>query len=164
MRFIVVVCMLGLTVIAGATLLAGCLDDMPATAQPDAGFQHPNRPAYVMATARLPENEQQPDLAQSADLLLPPPPPDLAPSDLTGLIDCYGKAYCDQATMFCLRFFGGSPGKPQPEKVGPSCYAPQDPCPNGTLDCACIQQDAVLGPSCAECFDNKDGTFTCYAQ
>ena len=42
--------------------------------------------------------------------------------------------------------------------------APNDPCANNTLDCACIQADAVLGPSCAECFDNKDGTFTCYAQ
>jgi hypothetical protein len=161
MRFFVVI--VGLTVIACATLLAGCLDEMPAYAPEDGSVNQPNNhPALIMATSRLGGSEM-PDAAPTDDLL-PPPPPDLAPSDLTGLIDCYGKAYCDQATMFCLRFIGGSPGKPQPEKVGPSCYAPQDACPNGTLDCNCIQQDAVLGPACAECFDNKDGTFTCYAQ
>jgi hypothetical protein len=164
MRFLVVV--LGLSIIACATLLAGCLDDMPAAPQPDGSVipeTPPNRPSFIMATARLPETPM-PDASEPSADLLPPPPPDLAPTDLTGLINCYGKAYCDQASMFCLRFFGGSPGKPQPEKVAPSCYAPNDPCPNGTLDCNCIQQDAVLGPSCAECFDNKDGTFTCYAQ
>ncbi len=144
-----------------AVLAAGCLDDMPTLSPPDGGGPAPkHHPTWGIASSQI---EPTPDLAHAPDLA-PPPPPDLAPADLTGLVDCYGKAYCDAATMFCLRFFGGSPGKPQPEKVAPSCYAPNDPCPNGTLDCNCIQQDAVLGPSCAECFDNKDGTFTCYAQ
>jgi hypothetical protein len=149
----------GLLLLTSAALLsAGCLDDMPAAATaPDASVST-RHPAFITATLN-----DAPDLGPSPDLT-PPPPPDLAPADLTGLINCYDKAYCDVATMFCLRFIGGSPGKPEPEKVAPSCYTPNDACPNGTLDCNCIQQDAVLAASCAECFDNKDGTFTCYAK
>ena len=150
----------GLLLATSAALLsAGCIDDMSSVLPSSTGGPEKPSPKWAVASVK----EEQPDMTPAPDLT-PPPPPDLAPADLTGLVDCYGKAYCDAATMFCLRFFGGSPGKPQPEKVAPSCYAPNDPCPNGTLDCACIQQDAVLGSSCAECFDNKDGTFTCYAQ
>jgi hypothetical protein len=146
-----------------ALLASGCLDDMPMPAQ-HAITKLPSlrTPSLAMAPPKL----VPVDLGTLTDLT-PPPPPDLAPAglpDLAGLIDCYGKAYCDATTMFCLRFFGGTPGQPQPEKVAPSCYAPNDPCANGTLDCNCIQQDAVLGPSCAECFANPDGTFTCYAK
>jgi hypothetical protein len=155
----------GLLLFTSAALLcAGCLDDMPvpprSNAAKAAADHHPSR---VIAAASIPDDSPSADAGEAPDLL-PPPPPDLAPSDLTGLVSCYGKTYCDVASMFCLRFIDGSPGKPGPEKVAPSCYTPQDPCPNGTLDCNCIQQDAVLGPACAECFDNKDGTITCYAQ
>jgi hypothetical protein len=151
----------GLLLVTSAVLLAaGCIDEMaPVLPSPDGGIAKPGSPTWAVASAM----DQPRDMTPSPDLT-PPPPPDLAPADLFGLVNCYNKAYCDAATMFCLRFFGGSPGKPQPEKVAPSCYAPNDPCPNNTLDCACIQADPVLGPSCAECFDNKDGTFTCYAQ
>src|SRR5579859_4901886 len=145
----------GLLLVASAALLsAGCIDDMSAMLpSSNDGAPKPPAPTWAVASAK----DEPRDLSLAPDLT-PPPPPDLAPTDLTGLVDCYGKAYCDAATMFCLRFFGGSPGKPQPEKVAPSCYAPNDPCPNNTLDCACIQADPVLGPGCAECFDNKDGT------
>jgi hypothetical protein len=148
-------------------LAAGCLDDLPVPAQPDGGHSANTHHTSWARASSMTESPTVIDLGPQPDLtplpLPPQPPPDLAPSDLTGLVNCYSKAYCDAATMFCLRFFGGSPGKPEPEKVAPACYAPNDPCPNGTLDCNCIQQDPVLGPSCAECFDNKDGTFTCYA-
>jgi hypothetical protein len=146
---------------SAALLAAGCLDDMAEVlpGSSNGAAPGPRDPGWAVASAK----DVPPDLAPAPDLT-PPPPPDLAPADLTGLVNCYNKAYCDAATMFCLRFIGGSPGKPEPEKVAPSCYTPNDPCANNTLDCACIQADPVLGPSCAECFDNKDGTFTCYAQ
>jgi hypothetical protein len=150
----------GLLLVTSAALLAaGCLDDLPTPTQ-----GHPIE-KELTPPRRSPETViiAVQDLGAPPDLT-PPPPPDLAPADLTGLINCYGKAYCDATTMFCLRFFGGTPGQPQPEKVAPSCYSPNDACPNGTLDCNCIQQDAVLGPACAECFANPDGTFTCYAK
>jgi hypothetical protein len=145
---------------------SGCLEDMPFATQLDgsapADDDRPNRAAAAIIKADSPT--EMPDAAEPAPDLLPPPPPDLRPADLAGLTDCYGKAYCDRATMFCLRYIDGSPGKPGEEKNAPSCYAPNDACANGTLDCACIQADAVLGPNCATCFDNQDGTFTCYAQ
>jgi hypothetical protein len=157
----------GLLVFASAALLAaGCLDStMPATPRPDGSTVLPTHVPGMLHVAAF-DTIPTPDagVAATPDLLPPPPPPDLRPSDLTGLIDCYDRAYCDSSTMMCIRFFGGTPGQPQPEKVAPSCYGPNDPCPNGTLDCTCIQQDATLGLSCAECFANPDGTFTCYAQ
>ncbi len=157
----------GLLVVASAALLAaGCLDSMPATSHsPDASTAAPLQPTDVMHPLHVSSAtvDDKADGGEAADLL-PPSPPDLRPTDLAGLTDCYDRAYCDSATMFCLRFFAGSPGQPGGEKLAPSCYAPNDPCPNGTLDCTCIQQDAVLGSACGECFDNKDGTFTCYAE
>lgn len=148
--------------------LAGCLGDMPSPA-PIAS--HPAAAAHAgpmrtsiaaetnLAGAATPSDggvvTAQPDLS-------PAPPSDLAPSDLAGLTDCYGVAYCDSTNMFCLRYFKGTPGEPGPIKVAPSCFSPTDPCAGGTLDCACIQADTTLGPACQQCFDNMDGTFTCY--
>jgi hypothetical protein len=148
-------------------LAAGCLEEMTYYGEPDGGARDEERPSWATASSKMtPKADsptETPDAAEIPDLL-PPPPPDLRPADLAGLTNCYDKAYCDRATMFCLRYIEGSPGKPGAEKNAPSCYAPNEPCANGTLDCACIQADAVLGPSCATCFDNQDGTFTCYAQ
>jgi hypothetical protein len=155
------------TFVSAALLAAGCLDSAPMShsAAPDAAAPLERIPVGAGNMATTLEQRPVVDMAPHAPQpdLLPPPPPDLRPSDLAGLTNCYDKTYCDSATMMCVRFFNGSPGKPGGEKLAPSCYSPNDPCPNGTLDCTCIQQDAVLGPSCAQCFNNQDGTFTCYA-
>ena len=47
-------------------------------------------------------------------------------------------------------------------RTSPACYEPNDPCPNGVLDCTCIQNDATLRAQCGNCVDNQDRTFTCY--
>ena len=155
-------------VAAAAVVAAGCLGDLPAgtpkqPAAPNKADASNPHPVHVDAVHQQSDAdggapESQPDLAPAAQ-------PDLAPvsTDLAGLVNCYGVSYCDRATMFCLRYFNGTPGKPGTLKVPPSCFAPNDPCAGGTLDCACIQADPTLGPACLQCFDNQDGTFTCYS-
>jgi len=90
--------------------------------------------------------------------------PDMTPRpDLTGLVDCWGRALCDPTSMICIKYLTGHVGDPGPARAAPSCYAPNDGCPNGVFDCACIQADPTLSLYCqGTCVDNKNGTFTCY--
>ncbi len=95
-----------------------------------------------------------PDLSEPPDLLLDP-------GDLAGgLVACWGVTVCDPSTI-CIRYISGSPGIPGPPRGAPGCFSTIDPCA-GPPSCACIQADPTLNPHCAACFDNQDGSFTCY--
>jgi hypothetical protein len=105
------------------------------------------------------------------DLTPPPPrdfgpPPDMWPSDIAGLTNCYFKSICDPTMEFCIRYYSGSQAQPGAISNGPSCYRPSDPCADNGLpmDCSCIQNDAMLAMLCQTCVDNQDGTYDCYAQ
>ncbi|HUS66077.1 MAG TPA: hypothetical protein VMZ28_16105 [Kofleriaceae bacterium] len=144
-------------------LCAGCLGEAP---------QAIDDPTVTPSPGVVPD-AGAPDLTVAApDLLLPATPdlkspPDLYPSDLQGLVNCYGVAFCDVSTMFCLKFHDGSPAAPGALTTGPACFAPADDC--GTLgqpmNCACIQADSNLGLNCqGACVDNGNNTYDCYKQ
>jgi hypothetical protein len=141
-------------------LCAGCLGEAPKA------IDDPTPIPGVIPDAGAP------DLTTELDLLQPPQPDlkpalDLFPSDLQGLVNCYGASFCDVSTMFCLKFHDGSPAAPGALLTGPACFAPADDC--GTLgqpmNCACIQADSNLGLNCqGACVDNGNNTYDCYKQ
>ncbi len=102
------------------------------------------------------------DLATPADLTPRPLPADLGSTDLAGFVNCFGAAVCDPTTMFCIVLHSGSATNPGTAQT-PACYEPVD-CMGANMNCDCITQDAVLGPSCVNCVDHMDGTYDCYAQ
>ncbi|HEY2747141.1 MAG TPA: hypothetical protein VGL86_21105 [Polyangia bacterium] len=143
--------------VTGAMGLAagGCLGSMPSSAASGTGGN------AAPASGGDDAGVAAPDLASGPDLA-PAPMPDLASTDLAGLVDCYGKAVCDPTMEFCIRLYPGSattPGTPQP----PACYQPVD-CMGANMNCDCITQDATLSAYCANCVDHMDGTYDCYAQ
>jgi hypothetical protein len=102
-------------------------------------------------------------IASTASAMIIPENADMSPpADLTGLIDCFHVTACDPTSMLCIKYLTGTPGNPGPPRQAPACFAPADPCPNGVLDCACIQADMSLAMYCTTCFDNGDRSFTCY--
>jgi hypothetical protein len=132
--------------------LAACLGsaDRPGPASPSTS-RDPMTPIATVTS----RHDDPPDLGEAPDLT---PRPDLA-----GLVDCWGKAVCDPTSMICIKYLTGHIGDPGPARAAPSCYAPNDGCPNGVFDCACIQADPTLSLYCqGTCVDNKNGTFTCY--
>jgi hypothetical protein len=143
--------------------LGACLGQPNVTTQPKAPPRMPeankgDAPTPAPSPAPAPEpqpQEAQPDLAPPVDMARPTP-------DLTGLLDCAGRAICDPSNQMCIRFLAGSPTAPGAATVLPSCYEPE-PCPNGTLDCACIQNDPGLAPRCLGCVAGADGSFSCFA-
>jgi hypothetical protein len=159
----------GAPLLALVALVAGgsgaCLPSMAA----DGNAPPPGGHAIAIGGA-ADEIVAAPDLASSvdggapADLLPRHAPQDLGAADLAGFVNCYGVAVCDPGTMFCIKYHSGSPATPGNLTAGsPACFVPDD-CNGNTMDCSCITQDTSLGPNCATCVDNKDGTYDCYAQ
>ena len=134
---------------------AGCVGDV--TPQSDGGtdggrdLARGDAPAADLASA--------PDLARAI--------PDLASTDLAGLISCFGSSVCDPTMQFCIKYFDGSQAAPGNVVVGsPACYDPSDTCNNmgQNMDCGCIQNDPMLQLGClGSCVDNGDGSFSCFA-
>lgn len=150
--------------VVAAIALTGCLgvSTSPDTISLKPGAEGPPAKSDAVPLTTSSTVEAAPDMATPPDLTTFPDLSRPRP-DLTGLLDCYGYAVCDPGNMFCIKFFGGSQATPGAMISTPACYQPADPCANGVLDCACIQNDAVLRNSCGTCVDNQDRTFTCYA-
>lgn len=142
-------------VAAFAVATAACVGAMPSGSD-GTGGNGPAQAAVPDAAAG-----SAPDLGAPADLAHPPLP-DLGSTDLAGLVNCFGVTVCDPSTTFCIRFNAGSPAAPGAPSA-PACYEPVD-CMGANMNCDCITQDPVLGPSCASCADHMDGTYDCYAQ
>ncbi len=143
-------------------LLGGCLGGMPSP-DPAGHTDHPPQAALTTMAAR--GGDPVPDPGDGADggtVTAPSSTPDLG-----GLIDCYGVAACDPNMMFCIKFYPGSQSSPGTPTTAPACYAPDGAsCADQgeNMDCGCIQNDDILGPSCQTCVDNGDGTYSCFAQ
>jgi hypothetical protein len=142
---------------------AGCIGGTPQhTPRPETPA--PNPPASSdpvtlgAASAMMHDPADGGVAAEQPDMLSAPK------SDLTGLTDCFGFAACDPANMLCIKYLNGSTGNPGLPRMAPSCFAPADGCPNGVLNCACIQADQALALNCGTCIDNGNNTYTCYAQ
>jgi hypothetical protein len=143
--------------VTAVVVVGGCVGSMPSGSDATGG----NGGAAQDSTADAGVDGVA-DLAPPADLHPRPAPPDLVSSDLAGLVDCFGATVCDPTMSFCIRLHSGSAsnaGTTQP----PACYQPTD-CMGANMNCDCITQDAVLGPSCLNCVDHMDGTYDCYAQ
>jgi hypothetical protein len=155
MRAFSLSCLSALTVAAGCLAGSSPTDNGNGATTPVGGNQDASTADLAMTAP--------PDMADPIwDLAWPRKPADLASTDLAGYTDCFGATVCDATTSFCIKYHTGSPAMPGAIPNGASCYVPDD-CNGTAMNCACITQDAVLGPNCKSCADHLDGTYDCYA-